>query len=443
MSEENKLLSPGIYVRIKTKDGAIIEGLIVQRYEIFDPGFITLKLKNGYNIGISIKKIESVELLNKEIEMRRGEGEIVPIFEKTESKGKEIHIISTGGTIASKIDYQTGGVKPVLTADELIEMIPELNSIAKFKSEILMSIFSENMNPKYWEKIAERVAEVLVKEPDTGVIITHGTDTLAYTSSALSFALRNIGSPIALVGSQRSSDRPSSDSPFNLIAASIYATSDICEPAVVMHGETSDSYALAHRGTRVRKMHTSRRDAFQSISSLPLAKIFPAEKKIEVIRKDAKICSKSGNLEAYTKFSENVSLLKYYPGMPGWIFEILAEKGIKGIVIEGSGLGHVSTEIIDSIKNVIDRGTIVVMTSQCIFGRVNMNVYSTGRLLKKIGIISGENMLSETAFVKLSWLLGNFKDEEEITRLFATNIAGEYEGRELLNYYPRWNHGEQ
>jgi glutamyl-tRNA(Gln) amidotransferase subunit D len=438
----SSLLVPGKRVKIRTKNGLSLSGLVLQRYEIFDPNYITLKLDNGYNIGVKVDNILEAE--EEIVEERKASGEFVPETLPSEVVSKKkIHIIATGGTIASKIDYVTGGVTPVLKTEELLEMVPELRKIGEISSEVLMSIFSENMAPPQWEEIAKRVYQYQQKEPGTGILLTHGTDTLAYTAAALSFALGKLSSPVAVLGSQRSSDRPSSDSAFNLIAASIYASSDICEVAAVMHGETGDSYALAHRGTRVRKMHSSRRDAFQSISSLPIAKIDPFTGNIKVLRSDARKCGnelldKEIGKPNY-KFSDKVSLLKFYPGMPPELIDFLVERGIKGIILEGTGLGHVSEQLIDSIKRATDSGIIVGMTTQCIFGSVNLNVYSTGRLLIKAGVIGLGNMLPETAYVKLSWALGNF-GYEEAKRILLENIAGEYEERELPSYFPMWKH---
>lgn len=425
-------------VKIRTKSGLEIEGVVLPRYTMFSDDYITLKLDNGYNIGISKDNID----LLVEIETKQQKEVIIyRLEEMVEARpiSKLIRIISTGGTIASKVDYETGGVTPILSVDELMDVIPELREIARFEIESPMSIFSEEMTPKHWEIIADIVYSRLSSDPDTGIIIAHGTDTMAYTSAALSFALKNLPSPIAFVGSQRSSDRPSSDSAFNLISASIYASSQIGEIGLVLHGTISDTYALAHRGTRVRKMHTSRRDAFQSIDSLPLAKIFPYENKIQLLRDDVKTTVK-GLLEFKGKFSEKVALIKFYPGMNGDFIDFLIDRGYRGIVLEGTGLGHVSLRLLDAIERGIQEGVIITMTSQCIFGTVNMNVYSTGRKLLEKGVIPSGDMLPETAYVKLSWLLGNYDDPSIIRRLYVSNLAGELEERRTISLYPRWPH---
>ena len=192
-------------------------------------------------------------------------------------------MLGTGGTIASKVEYETGAVKPAMTTEDLIEAVPEIAFVADIEARVLFNIFSENMTPELWERIVDAVAKAF-EEGFEGVVVAHGTDTMAYTAAALSFAFRGLPAPIAFVGAQRSSDRPSSDAAFNLHAAVLTAAeAPFAEVVVVMHGEPGDTYALAHRGTKVRKMHTSRRDAFQSINARPLAKIYPAERKIVMI----------------------------------------------------------------------------------------------------------------------------------------------------------------
>ena len=432
------MFSPGKKVRIKTKSGLELTGLILPRYELYSPDYVTLKLPNGYNVGIKkdniTRVIEVHEKLREEKALQKRR--VQPLF-----NNKKIVIIGTGGTIASKIDYETGGVKPVLTAEELLESIPELGEIAGIETEVLFNIFSEDMTPRLWGKIAESAIKKLMEEGNRGIIIAHGTDTLAYTSAALSFAIKNPTAPIVLVGSQRSSDRPSSDAAFNIISAAIYATSNIAEVAVVMHGTISDEYALAHRGTRVRKMHSSRRDAFQSIDSVPIAFIKPYEKKMVILRKDVRKIDVKKKPEYKPFFSEKVALIKFYPGMPAWIINEYVDKGFEGIVIEGTGLGHVNEKLLESIEYARKNNVIVVMTTQCLFGKVNLNVYSKGRKLLEKGVVSAGDMLPETAYAKLSWLLANYNDSVKIRELFKKNFVGELEERRTIDVYPRWYHG--
>lgn len=429
----------GKRVKIKTKTGLEIEGIVLPRYSIFSDDYITVKLDNGYNIGVRRDNVISIE------DARPRQRRDLAIYKLEEEarppSPRKVKIILTGGTIASKIDYETGGVTPILSSEELLEAIPELKEIASVELESPMSVFSEEMTPELWKEIVNIVSKELTKDPHRGIVIAHGTDTMGYTSAALSFALRNLTAPVALVGAQRSSDRPSSDSAFNLLAATLYSTSDIGEVAVVMHGTISDTYALAHRGTRVRKMHTSRRDAFQSVNSLPLAKIFPEEKRIVLVRDDVRRTT-DGNLEVRANFSDKVALVKFFPGMRSDIIDYLIDKGYRGIVIEGTGLGHVSLRLLDSIKRAKEEDVVVTMTSQCLFGTINMNVYSTGRKLLEAGVLPSGDMLPETAYVKLSWLLGNYDDIETVRELYLTNLVGELEPRRTISIFPRWPHGE-
>ena len=435
-------IKPGERVRVKTRRGLVVEGIVMPRYELYGGDCITIKLDNGYNVGVEVKSIVELEVLKPAREGRGGYGEIVlkPAEPKPWVKSR-VYILGTGGTIASKIDYETGGVKPTLTARDVLEAVPEIADVCRLETEVLFNVFSEDLTQQHWSLIAEKVASLLKKDPERGVIVAHGTDTMAYTASALSFAIRNPPAPIALVGAQRSSDRPSSDSAMNIVSAAIYATSDVGEVAIVMHGETGDTYALAHRGTRVRKMHTSRRDAFQSIDSLPIAKIYSEEKKLVILRSDVRRATRNPeSMEARSRFSDKVALVKFYPGMKPDVIDYFVDNGYRGIVLEGTGLGHVANRLIDSIRRGVRSGVVFTMTSQCIFGCINMNVYSTGRKLLEAGVIPSGDMLSETAFVKLSWLLGNYDDVETIVRLYRENLAGEYEVRRRIDLYPRWKH---
>jgi glutamyl-tRNA(Gln) amidotransferase subunit D len=380
---------------------------------------IVLKLKNGYNIGIN-KESASLRLLDKK------EGKISPTETgcvQKEKKGNlpSISILSTGGTIASKIDYRTGAVTSQFLADDILRAIPELEEIANYNCRMIYSILSENMRPSYWVELARAVYEEIKNGAD-GVIITHGTDTMMYTAAALSFMIET-PVPVVLVGSQRSADRPSSDNAMNAICAAKVATSDIAEVCVVMHGSTSDDFCYIHRGTKVRKMHTSRRDAFQSINARPIGRVEYPSREIKMLSSFVKRGEKK--LAINDKLESKCALIKYVTGASIESLLFHSGSGYKGIVIEGTGLGHVSTEWIPLIRTVTDAGIPVVMTSQCINGRVCDRVYDTGRDILKAGAIESEDMLSEVALVKLMWVLGQTGDIEKVTAMMHTNIAGE------------------
>ena len=435
---------PGDRIRVFAIDGAVIEGVILPRYELGDSNVLVVKLGSGYNVGIHVNRIRKVEILGKAT--KRGPiGAPVSLLEETPSppQGILVSILGTGGTIASRVDYETGAVKPSMSQEEVLLAVPEVLNYASIEVEEVFSVLSEEMKPWMWERIVDAVARK-IESGVSGVVVTHGTDTMSYTAAALSFAFhRGLPVPVALVGAQRSSDRPSSDAAFNLLSAVIVAAkAPFSEVVVVMHGETGDTYSLAHRGVRVRKMHTSRRDAFQSINAPPLARVYPDSGRIEVLDNEYRPRGSQG-LVVDNGFDGKVAYVKHYPGPIAEILETLIDKGFHGIVIEGTGFGHVSTDAIKAIERAIDEGIPVVVASQTLFGRVNLNVYSTGRRMLKAGVIPVEDMLPETAYVKLSWVLARTRDLGEVRRLMTSNLVGEISYRHHVRLYPRWYHGRK
>lgn len=425
-------------VRVRLRDGLVLEGLVMPRPRVGNGKVLVLKLENGYNIGIAADRIEEVMLLE------HYSRETQPPLLREAPKKRDLPsvvFLGTGGTIASRVDYVTGAVYPYFTAEELYAMIPELEDIAVVRTETLFSIFSEDMTPRHWSQLAQRIAEVYKKESPAGVVVAHGTDTMHYSASAVAFAARQLPGPVIFTGAQRSSDRPSSDAALNVIGASMTAVSaPFAESVIAMHGSSSDEYVLVHRGVRARKMHSSRRDAFMSINSPPLAKVDLVARKFTVLQRTYK--PRSDEVEVYPNFSDRVALVKFYPGMEPDVLEHFREHGYKGIVIEGTGLGHIRSPLIEHVERIVKDGVIVVMTTQCLWGRVNMNVYRTGVELLKAGVIPAEDMLPETAFVKLSWVLGQTDDLEEARKLFAENLAYEMSKRTEYASYPgaddRW-----
>ena len=419
----------GDRVRIERKDFSV-EGILMPRATLSEKQFIVIKLDNGYNIGV---RFTSDTKLVKVAEGEELKKYTPSIKVKYNPELPKVSIISTGGTIASRVDYRTGAVYPALKTEDILEFAPEIMSIANIEAEVLFSIFSENMTPELWSRIAEEVAKKIWEGFD-GVVVPHGTDTMSYTAAALAFALRNLPVPVVLVGSQRSSDRPSSDAAMNLYSAVLVAgKAPFAEVTVVMHGETADTYCLVHRGTKVRKMHTSRRDAFRSINDKPLAKVMGD--KLIIINNNFTPREKSRELVLENKFDDKVALVKTYPGMSGDIIDFLVDKGYHGIVLEGTGLGHAPVYIFESLKRAIEEEIPVVMTSQCLWGRINMNVYSTGRDLLAMGVIPGEDMLPEVALVKLMWVLAKTRNMDEVRELMLTNIAGEINPRTVFSAY--------
>lgn len=414
----------GDIVRV-TKNGEAYEGILIPRTEYGDEKHVVIKLTSGYNIGIQITPTTQIEKVGVGVKPTF----VAPPLPQQRSNLPKVSIISTGGTIASRVDYRTGGVRPALSASDLYSVVPELSEIARIDAEILFSLFSENITPKHWVKIAKTAARV-IENGAAGVVIAHGTDTLGYTAAALSFALQNLSVPVIMVASQRSADRPSSDAATNLIGAvKAAAKAPFAEVVAAMHKTVSDKTIVFHRGTKVRKCHTSRRDTFQSVNASPLGKIDNGE--FSMLVKKFNKRNPSRKLVLKHNFDEKVALVKFYPGLDSKFIDWYVNNDYKGIVLEGTGLGHVGNYCSSAIKNAILNDVVVAMTSQCIWGRVNMNVYNQGRDLLALGVIPLEDMVPETALVKLMWIFGQTKDVDEAKRLLLANIANEFSPRTL------------
>jgi len=415
----------GDIIRITSKEKTY-EGILIPRSETDDDKHVVVKLKSGYNVGIQITSDVKIEKIGKGAKPSFASP---PLPDQKPELPKAV-ILSTGGTIASRVDYRTGAVRSALSASDLYGVVPELADTARVTTEIVFSIYSENLTQKHWSQLAQVVAKHIEQGAD-GVVIPHGTDTMAYTAAALSFALQNLPVPVILVGAQRSSDRPSSDAASNLIAAVQAATRGaFAEVGLAMHETLSDTAIAVCRGTKVRKCHTSRRDTFKPINATPLARV--ENNKIVMLTDEYKKRNASKKLVLKPKFSDSVALVKFYPGLDPAIIDWHVEKGCKGILLEGSGLGHVSKYCFNAIGNAVKHGVVVALASQCIWGRVNMNVYDTGRDLLNLGVVPLEDMFPETALVKLMWVLGQTSDPEEAKKLLKTNIAGEFSPRTLL-----------
>jgi glutamyl-tRNA(Gln) amidotransferase subunit D len=408
-----------------TKDGESWEGILIPRSEIGDEHHIVIKMKSGYNVGVRIDQSAQVEKVGEGVKPKF---EPPPLPEQNQSLPR-IAIVSTGGTIASRVDYRTGGVRAALSASELYSVVPELSEIAVVDTEILFSIFSENITSKHWIETAKTVAKH-INNGVAGVVVAHGTDTLGYTAAALSFALQDLPVPVVMVASQRSADRPSSDAATNLVGAvKAAASAPFAEVVIAMHETVSDTSIVFHRGTKARKCHTSRRDTFKSVNASPIARL--EDNKLKMLTKRYRKRDDSRKLELKPEFEEKVALVKTHPDLNPQVIDWYVEKGYRGIILEGTGLGHVGDYLFSAIRNAIEKDVIVGMTSQCIWGRLNMNVYDQGRDLLAMGILSLDDMLPETAFVKLRWVLGQTTKPEEAKKLLTANVANEYSARTL------------
>lgn len=415
-------------VCINSKRGSF-KGIVLPRSENDDDRHIVLKLASGYNTGIAIDTILDIkEYGYKEAHYKIPEKEFPTSREK-----RNVKLLGTGGTIASRLDYRTGAVIPTFSPGELYGAVPELADICNLSTEKLFAVFSENIGPEQYKALAIAIGKE-IKNGIDGIIIGHGTDTMHHTASALSFMVQNAPIPIVMVGSQRSSDRPSSDAAFNLIhAAKTASDSDIAEVMVCMFGPTSDEYGLLHRGTRVRKMHSSYRSTFRTIGDIPLAMV--NREKITPLRQDYNRRRKDKNVSITPCFEERVSLLYYYPNMQPDIIDALVDHGYKGIIIAGTGLGHVNKPIYPAIKRAAQKGVHMYMTVQTLWGYAHMFVYDTGRDLMSIGVIPAENMLPEVAYIKLGWVLGQTTDSEKVKKMMLTPVCSDITEREPYNAY--------
>ncbi|AJF61631.1 TPA: Glu-tRNA(Gln) amidotransferase subunit GatD [Candidatus Woesearchaeota archaeon] len=423
---------PGDRVEVTTKN-EIFTGVVMPSPELSKTDSLILKLANGYNMGIAKKKIEKVKVLKKHTPAKGKK-------KKKESKKglPVISILHTGGTIASKVDYQTGGVISRFTPEEILAQFPELGEMANINSRLMRNMWSEDMRFAHYNLMAKDV-EKEVKKGVSGVIITHGTDTLHYSSAALAFMLEDLGIPVILVGAQRSSDRGSTDAGMNLIcAARFILKSDFSGVAICMHGSISDDFCNILPAAKSRKLHTSRRDAFKPVNASVIARVYYGGDRIEFLKKDYKIRGYGDLKVRLMKPDIKVGILKAHPNM--YAEEIEFYSGFDGLVLEGTGLGQMPvseideytkehTKIFKAIKKLVDDGTVVAMSPQTIYGKLQMNVYAPARQLQTVGVLGNySDMTPETTFIKLAWLLSNYS-KKETKELLTKNLRGEINER--------------
>ncbi len=415
-------------VTIRTTKGEF-SGLILPRSETADAEHIVLKMITGYNVGLHYGSVEDISIHGRKVANYK-----IPEKDFPYEEGKpRVKLFGTGGTIASRLDYRTGAVIPAFSPGELYGSVPELADICNLETEKLYGVFSENMARDQWIGLATAIGEEIEKGVD-GIVVGHGTDTMHHTAAVLSFMVQDSPVPIVMVGSQRSSDRPSSDAAINLInATTTAATSDIAEVMVCMFGPTSDQYGLLHQGTRVRKMHSSYRSTFRTLSDVPLARVDASG--VMPIKTDYRRRRDDKSVKITPVFEEKVSLVYYYPGMQPDIIDSLIANGYRGIVIAGTGLGHVNAPLYDALARAQKSGVAIYMTVQTLWGYVQMFVYETGREIMERGVVPAANMLPEVAYMKLGWALGQTEELDEVKRIMLTPIANEITEREPQNGY--------
>jgi len=424
---EEKNIEPGDLVKADGEKGRLMPKPGKSKTDT-----LILKLESGYNIGV---KPVGIELLEKKQEGQETTDREVPYSEDK----PDILILHTGGTIASRVSYEEGGVKPGFRPEDLVEMYPELTDICNIHSDVAGQMFSEDMEPDHWLKIAEEIKKL--EDDYNGIIVGHGTDTLGYTGAALSLLLKNsLNTGVLLVGSQRSSDRPSSDAAINLYSAAKFLTeTSYNKVGVCMHKDSNDKECVVIPGAKARKMHTSRRNAFKTINTEDIGVVnyqtgeINTEKPLEAEKDEENVF--------LMDLDTNVGYLKVRPGMKPEEIDFLIEEDYNGVVIEGTGLGHMPVNSFDDKtrhhKEILQKvgrlaeDSIVVMTSNCINGRIDMDVYDSGLKLKEKGVIEALDMHPELAYVKLMWSLAQEKDFEGVKQLFQRNIAGEITERSL------------
>ncbi|HID72359.1 TPA: Glu-tRNA(Gln) amidotransferase subunit GatD [Candidatus Micrarchaeota archaeon] len=398
-----------------------------------NPDILVIKLSSGYNVGINFEGLE-LKLIKK--------GALRKTYVEPHKPAKgDVAILGCGGTIASKIEYRTGAVFPAISAAELRAAFPGLEKMASIHSKKIFSLLSEDMSTHHWKLLADAIEDEL-KGGARGIVVMHGTDTMTYTAAAMSFIFQNLPVPVVFVGAQRSSDRPSSENEMNMSNAVYSALQDVGEVSVCMHASINDDYCFLHHGTKVRKMHTSRRDAFRPINSPPLALVDYSAKRFEPLSEYRKR-SKPKELKVEKKLSHNIAMLYAYPGIKPELIESMDK--YDGLVLIGTGLGHFLTNAFDdkiakstvpAIKGLVDSGIPVVMSPQTISGRLCMRTYTAGRLLLEAGVIGdGMDWTPEAAYAKLCWVRGQTKSMKKIRELMLTNLAGEINNRSPLEGY--------
>ena len=405
------------------------------------PDFLHLKLSTGYNIGIRSSRVKGIAVLEQGTAKLYGATDKKQAGGKLPSPGGKVSLLACGGTIVNRIDYRSGAVYPASTTDELLAGLPE-SARNTVRPRMMFPVASEDLTPAHWAKLAEAAAED-IKGGAQGVVLTHGTDIMHYTSAALSFMLQDLPAPVILTGSQRSSDRGSSDAEQNLRSSLAAARADLSGVFICMHENLSDDFCALHFGTKARKMHTTRRDAFRSVNVLPAARVFAANEKVEKISPNCPARKPGASLSLDTRMNTNVALQYVYPGIKPKMISALSD--YDGVVLVGMGLGHLPTNlgkdplsmpIFKEVSALVQSGIPVFLASQCIYGRVDMDVYTNGRALKDAGLIGNLcDMTPETAFVKLMWVLGHEKKPEKVKQEMETSLVGEISDRtEIVPY---------
>lgn len=415
-------LPMGRRVEVTGDDGRTWFGTVVPAHDLSGERILQVKLESGYNVGVRIGPRTRYRLFEEAPSAAKpSRGPPAP----TAADGDPwVALLTTGGTIASRVDYETGGVRPVREEREVLAFYPELEHAGRVRILPVFDRLSEEIVPDDWVVLAGKVVDAFAAGA-TGVVVAHGTDTLGFTASALSFLLADLPGPVVLVGAQRSPDRPSSDGASNL-RASVDVARDrrLGEVVVVMHAGLSDTRFAIHRGSWVRKMHSSRRDAFESRNGPPIGHV--TEQGVELGGPTR--APVAGPARVDGPIDTAAGLLWFYPGLSVEQASAFVAP-LRGVVLAGTGLGHVASRHVAWIRSAVGRGVTVVMTTQCLGGTVDPYVYATGRRLLEAGVVFLDDLLPETAYTKLAWALGHAKEPGRVAELLREDRAGEFVDR--------------
>ncbi|MFW9908611.1 MAG: asparaginase [Candidatus Thorarchaeota archaeon] len=334
------------------------------------------------------------------------------------SDKSKVCIIATGGTIASVSDEDTQSLRPGLKVDQLLATLPPGMSNIEVIKRDLFQFDSANFQPHHWQDIATAVKEVDEEIPDlNGIVVTHGTDTMVYSASAVSFMVQDFGKPIVFTGSQISAAIPWSDGPRNLLdAIRLAAYADLAETCIVFNGEI-------HRPTRTKKTRSNTYDAFDTMDPRPIGVMAR-----EIVLYEGRRIRHNLVPRFDTRLDDRVFLLKVFPGIPPRILSRIVDMGYHGIVLEGYGEGSLPSEensLTDGISQAISMGCFIVVSSQCTYGQTDLSVYEVGRAALEVGAMGAQDMTSEAALVKLAWVLGHTRDSEKVIEMMKTNYVGE------------------
>ncbi len=403
---------------------------------------VTMKLQNGYNVSFPESYVDSFEVLD---EMPSIEDEIEEVRPQDESLPL-VHLIHTGGTIASKVDYATGAVTARFDPHELLDAVPELRGIARIRAVKLGNMWSDDLRPRHWNRMLKATEEAFA-EGAVGCVITHGTDTLHLSAAAMSYGWSGQGGRppgrIVLTGSQRSPDRGSSDAAENLIASVHWAAHGPApsgyrdSSVVIVHASSSDGNCAVLPGCACRKYHSSRRDAFKPINQEVLAHVSIDSNGAKI---DYSPEAHDARIEAISPkpFDESVRIAQFIsdPHLHPDQVQGAIDSGFDALLFHGTGLGHlpISDPEEDSLENtrlrmmledhISNEGVVVVVTN-AIHGAVNMNVYSKGRDQQDIGIIGHGSLCPPgSALVKLHHLL-SAGGRESVERGWKMDLVGE------------------